>query len=372
MLLPMILLLLIACDDATSTSDTEHNGKLTAETRIDGWENDLVPIGDVAVSEDGTIILTQPQDGVLRFFDDQGNPVAQFGGRGDGPGEFGRLARLGWLADTLWVFDTTNRRITFISPSRTLVRVTDPIPFGGTPPPGAEGQVPSFFTAIPEGMAPDGSLIASLDVSEPQIVPEPFQNRLSLGKIRSDGVVEEVLAIMPPIEGAMPFVNRRVYGVSPMGDRVAYAMAAFDGEDAGTFQVTAIHVGGDTIFSRRYPFDPERVPASVRDSAQAARRESLRALDAVRRPSSAEGEPFEFYLALEALLVGTDGTIWIRKRAVPSGRPFLALEPTGEVIGTIVLPAGSRIGAATRDGIWAIEPDSVGVESVVRYKVGWQ
>ena len=140
------------------------------------------------------------------------------------------MSILVWLADTLWVFDSVNRRFTFVSPSRTLVRVTDPLPGTGTPPPEAAGRIPLFFPTFPEAMATDGSVLATLDVSERQIVPEPFENRLSLGTIGIDGVVDRILAIMPPIEGAMPFQNRRVYDASPTGDRVAYAMSAFAGE----------------------------------------------------------------------------------------------------------------------------------------------
>ena len=40
--------------------------------------------------------------------------------QGEGPGEFRVVASLGWVADTLWVFDFRLDRITLISPDRQL------------------------------------------------------------------------------------------------------------------------------------------------------------------------------------------------------------------------------------------------------------
>src|SRR5690606_13882612 len=101
--------------------------QLTREIRIDGHEHDLVPFertsgGAIAVDEDGTIAISQTQDHVVRFFDADGEHLGEFGGDGSGPGEFDSPTRLGWIGDSLWVYDPGLRRVTVLTSAREFAR----------------------------------------------------------------------------------------------------------------------------------------------------------------------------------------------------------------------------------------------------------
>src|SRR3990172_8419254 len=95
---------------------------ITRDLRIDAAEHDLSPITWLTVSPTGNIAVSQPQDGLIRFFDARGSSLGSFGRKGRGPGEFDTPSRVGWIAETLWVGDMGTRRFTLVSPSRTLVR----------------------------------------------------------------------------------------------------------------------------------------------------------------------------------------------------------------------------------------------------------
>src|SRR5664279_1344328 len=89
---------------------------------IDAAANDLSPVTWVALAGNGTIAIGQAQDHLVRFFDAKGKSLGTFGRDGEGPGEFRRIDRAGWLADTLWVSDMSQPRFTVIGPEHKLLR----------------------------------------------------------------------------------------------------------------------------------------------------------------------------------------------------------------------------------------------------------
>ena len=80
----------------------------------------LLPSGALVVAHDGS---------VLQWFED-GEPVATAGGTGDGPGEFRMIAGAGPAGDSVWVYDYSHRRITFLDGDGGLAG-TDALPDGG-------------------------------------------------------------------------------------------------------------------------------------------------------------------------------------------------------------------------------------------------
>ena len=386
LILLSLLLYVTGCGDRTgagaATDPSNRTAALLPELRIDGWTEELVPIAALAVSSDGVIAFTQAQDGQVRFYAASGKPLGRLGRRGEGPGEFLNPYRLGWVADTLWVYDGRQRRISFVTPERTVARTLGNIPGAALPRPEDAGRVPEFPFAFVSGIAPDGSFLASMGFAVNQPVPEEYRGRSVVGLLDQGGTVQEILSILPEEEGgslttpeggsaSVPFGNRPQVAFSPRGEMVAFAMASLDGPDAGTFLLTAISPAGDSIFSRRYELLLEPIPASVSDSARTALIDRLQRVGpsfvAAARDAFIPGH----YPPLEGLVIGMDGTLWVQKRPMAAGVPYLATEPNGEVIGALVLPGRSRIAAAQRDRIWVIERDSLNVESVVRYAVSW-
>ena len=63
-------------------------------------------IADIELGDDGTLYVLDAQHASVRLFDQQGTEISEFGGRGRGPGEFERPAKLLWRPNgELWVLD---------------------------------------------------------------------------------------------------------------------------------------------------------------------------------------------------------------------------------------------------------------------------
>lgn len=386
--LAVVTVLASGCSDVRDgDSRVQDLGRFSAEVqeelRIDGLAEDLVPIRDIAVADDGTIAVLQPQDGVVRFFDSQGILVAEVGHQGQGPGEFMAMASVGWLADTLWVFDPRQRRFALIAPAWSFMRHVSNVPRSAE---ASSAEVPgglAFPFVIPEGLLGDGSFVALMMVAAGENVPAVFVDRAAIGRVSFDGAVERMVSLLPRPEGAnvvtpegesasLPFGNSPVHDVAPLQDRLAVAMASLEGTDGGTFSVTLMTLDGDTAVAGRYSFDGERIPVTVADSIVEARvalaaRVSPRLGEAVR--DAIRVPPV--YPPLEDLVVGRDGTVWIGLHERGAGARYAVIESTGEPVGRLVLPSGSRVGVAERSSVWVIERDSLDVESVVRYGVSW-
>lgn len=378
----VLIIVVAGCtgDDADQSPALDGEpAEIIEELRIDGHAADLVPVGAVAVAEDGTIAITQPQEGLIRFFDAAGAFLDALGGRGEGPGEFASMSSVGWVADTLWIYDPRQQRVTLASPEGAFVR-TVRMPGRAQPAPEDSSRIPDFPWAFPVGLSPDGSVYASLQPALGRDLPDGFRDATAVGRIARDGTVERILARIPigdvqfntPQGSVMlPFPNGAADAMAPTGDRVAFAYTSLDGAESDSFRVTVIHVEGDTVFSRRYPFEGARIPSEVADSAITATAERVRdaeLAEALRRNASIP----PVYPPIDGLIIGRDGTVWIEQIEHDEGRLYVVLEPDGDLLGTAVIPPNSRVAAAERDRIWVLERDAYDVESVVRYAVIWQ
>lgn len=86
--------------------------KLIQELRIDGHEEDFVPIGWIGVRRDGVIAISQTQDARYLFFDASGRRIGEFGKKGSGPREFRWAPHASFIGDSLAAIDYDLKRIT--------------------------------------------------------------------------------------------------------------------------------------------------------------------------------------------------------------------------------------------------------------------
>lgn len=66
------------------------------------------------------LIIADYKESVAVVIDAQGRETGRIGAKGAGPGEYRALDRMGWVGDTLWVFDGTLRRTTFLYQGKLL------------------------------------------------------------------------------------------------------------------------------------------------------------------------------------------------------------------------------------------------------------
>jgi len=337
--------------------------------------------GRVAVRNDGVMALAPDRQGRVLFFSPSGTHIGTVGDEG----EFSVISRIGWRADTLWTWDVDRERITLISPDLKVARVIDEVGRSRAVLRHRDGEL-EVSRARPLALYSDGSMMANFGVLT-QPPPEPFHSgRPAFGIISSDREVINVLFSPPApevgevwVDGGsvifLPFMNRPVSEVSPAGEILVSAMDFVTGQAAGTLAVTAWDRNGREVFRNDYFIDLERIPRSVRDSMMSAQISDL----APGRPGVAaalrEAKLPDYYPPIDRvgapLVVGRDSTIWLRLRESSAGRPTVVLDPSGDVIGTVMLPSGARVVAAELDRIWVLERDSAGKDELVRYQVSW-
>ncbi|MEX2283761.1 MAG: hypothetical protein WEE89_14845 [Gemmatimonadota bacterium] len=295
---------------------------------------------------------------------------------------FAMLSVLGWLADTLWVFDLRQNRLALISPARTLAR-TVVAPTSARPIPTDSARIPPFPMIIPMATYPDGSFYAGLFISSTQVVPAGFKSGVAYGRITADRIVQKIVAVASEsgsnhsVRGggstaSLPFVSSSAQAISQDGSRSAIAIPVDAGADSAEVRVTTFDAEGDTIFSRQYQVEGIPIPRAVGDSVIEARASELQQRSpelaaAVRR----EARVPKFYPPIEGLLIGRDGTVWVQLPNRNDARAYLVIDANGGALGTLQFPRTARLAAAQRDRIWLLERDENDVQSIVRYRADW-
>ena len=354
--------------------------KLVRDLRIDAVENDLSPIGFLAVAPNGTIAVTQQQDRHLRYFDASGKSLGTFGRQGQGPGEFMNVGRTTWIADTLVVFDVMNRRLTLISPDRKFIRVVSmQVTVSLRPKPGVDSP-PAQFSALPTSLAADGSMIVSPSLPQGPAAPDwpgGAKEGSPLVRVDAAGVVQNVVAWRPETKCSVPFDAGGGMGTGfmaiPFCATVLFDYAA-DGRrlvlswvEPGAqpqFRVAAFRANGDTLFNRTYSYQQNRIPKAEKDSVLAARSRNPQmraALEKAQLP--------EYYPPLSRVLLGADETTWLELTTREGERTWQMLDARGNQSAQLKVPRNLRIAVATRSTIWATETDDDGLQHIVRYRV---
>jgi hypothetical protein len=357
--------------------------ELAEVTRIDGNEHALsVIVGSsqkhaprsVAVAADGTIAINQYQERLVRLFDRAGQAIGTAGRWGEGPGEFDVPGPITWLADTLWVFDQRLLRATAFSRSGEYIRSfrypnqTEPGPVGGE-------LTPRIYAPLIMPMDVSSNPVNSVLAWGAPIGDQPserFEDASFVFQLTPSGVIARVIAVLRTDEAEYEyrtgrFRNSWVYDVSRRAGRAAQARGApLKGPDAGTFDVTAVDLEGDTVFTRRLPFELVRITDQARDSAMGRISNPLIARHVRSQPTP------PYYPPLNDLVVGDDASVWLEMWPRADGQPYVVLDSLGTEVGTALLPPGSRVAVARLDRIWAVEKDVLDVESVVEYQVAWR
>jgi hypothetical protein len=372
-LLPAIAALSLATPLAAQRTLT-----VTAELTIDGVEHDFSRIGRLAVSARGVIAVSQPQDSKVLFFDARGAAVGSFGRAGAGPGEFRSAGTLGWIGDTLSVYDAGLRRITLVGPDMRAVRIVSS-PQQLLPPTGTGGAAIPAQTFPVSALGDNGMLATAIlrnGGSLPAWMPAQDDVVSAIVRVDAEGRYQRIIGLRgDPYACAVrnessmmmiPLCFRPMEDNSPSGRHVATLVPGA----AGQYTVVSINgLGGDTVFSRQYSYRPIAVTKRVADSMRTSRA----AMPGLPAPAAALTRNLpvaETYPAVMRVMAGDDGTVWLEEHTVaPSAKRWRVLDQTGSVIGLLSLPRNVTLSVVSRDRVWATVTDDDDVQSVVRYGV---
>jgi len=366
----LAVLSLSGCFDGTN--DHAEPGSqvavLSEEVRIDGYAEDLVPIGDVRIGPGGQIVVAQPQERRVRFYDESGSPQGSFGRPGEGPGEFAALSGIGYVADTLWMWDGSLRRMTLVSPEFEIVRTF----FLSSSLQDTPAELTGMVSLYPRGIGTDGDLIVQFSPIAGILLPEPYTDHSVFGRATSEGQFKSVVAQIK--EGGpssistgtggmfipVPLANPAYMAVSHDATEIVGATTSLSGNQADSISVVRWNREGEQVWTRSIAFDPVPLPQSVVDSVLAPLAQlPPRFVEAFEREFRAPAS----YPPLTDIHVGRDGTVWVGLREDGEGKPYEVLSLNGERIGRAILPHRSRVRVAELNRLWAVERDEFDVES---------
>lgn len=347
---------------------------LHEEVRIDGHEVQLesVDIG-FAEAEDGSVAVSQLETSSVRIFSAEGEPLGTVGRAGEGPGEFRWIRSVGWRTrDSLAVYDLSMRRMTVVpldrGEARTVSVGTRPTPLNPIPDfphyavMGANGSVMAVV---------QGHSSAESETREERVDllgPDPGRTRTVVALV-TDYPQVSARSSSWSASAPLPSVNLPQVRISHDGGRVLVVHASLEGEFAGSFTVTAIASSGDTLFHRRYAFEPlEATPAYVDSMLEVKTRDLAPPLAEAYR-EQARFPPLQ--PPVLGIIHGHDGSIWIRLRRSTGERTYIVLDESGEVVGRVPAPGRGGILLASRSHLWVVESDEWGVPSLVRFGVDW-
>jgi hypothetical protein len=334
--------------------------------------------------KDGTIVVAQRQDGVIRFFAPDGKPLSSFGAKGEGPGEFERIQRIGRTGDSVWIYDLKLQRLTILGPRRNLIRSFSlPRPAGkvkGTdlPVSGVE------WLSTPSALLPNGDfLLASIAKNGAgAAIWRAFlpAGRLAVGRVSQTGELvatpffqstlsPQCITRSGEFETGIPECPRPWAGFAQDGNRFVEIIPTAPSSKKGAFgyNLTAYGIGGKVLYTKSLVLEGAPIPRKTADSITKANVASARS----------QGEAIfvskiavpEFAPPVSGIIIGTDGSVWVQLRAGSTERRYLGLDSQGTPIGVATLPRSTVVSVAATGHLWGVDTDSDGVESIARYRL---
>jgi hypothetical protein len=294
---------------------------------------------------------------------------------------------MGFVRDSLWVFDSQSARLSFYGAHYDLARTESVGPNTARVSRLARGdEVIEFRGGILQGLLDDGAQLVRL--SRPTIpAGSDFDTTLvTYAAVEPDGNVRDVIARYSEgrsrfsargdswvLTASSPFSMVPLLDVGPGTARFGLASVPVEGEGVGTIEVTLWDMTGDTVYARSYPIETEPIPRAVADSANEA---VIAQFDEMIQGGDAGDAVREliwtppFFPPVEDFVVGRDGSAWLGLRGPSdSTSVYRVLDPSGEPYGEVTFPEAVDVAVAELGMVWGVVSDEYDVESVVRYEV---
>jgi len=330
---------------------------------------DLLPDGRIVVADAGL--------SVIRVYGRDGTFQREFGGSGEGPGEFRGIDR-SWLTPDgrIGVWDKRSRRITILDPDSGLVATHRVEPPSSTPL--ATGNLEVLMGTFGDG----DLLLASLTRRGTTVGPDLVADTWFLGRFGSSGEFERHLGEVP----GMHRFDGRVIPFSPLPHAVVYRDTLYvtNGYEA---EITVRSPEGVRVRTIRLPRresgeDADETWASLERKLRARKgpvaRLSLREIEDGRVPRT------ERFPQLGDLIVDDRGYLWAKVYELPDdavvlgrhnalwpdpGGRWRVVRPDGSVVAAVRIPDGVRPYRVRGDRLLGLALDELNVHRVVIHRV---
>lgn len=314
-------------------------------------------ISAVRLLSGGRIAVADGGSSTLRILGPDGHPELDFGGAGEGPGEFERLGTvLAPGGDTLLAYDLVAHRLSTYLASGELVSTTRIQADNGYPEVylGRDATGNHYFAWIQQGPRDPTGLTPDL---------------MEVGRFDPDGAMTASLGVFPgmrrlssPLPFSPHFVGALVDDVAFVGDGLRPVVTSLT--PGGPREVS---LGGE--WPGADPADAwARLEAEVTHPALEDR------LRSVRDAPGADSIP-----AYAEILPDPAGLLWVKRFDPVTDSHFLPRELTGGVwavmdtagrpVATVTLPPGFRLLEIRDDRVAGVSKDELGVERVAVYRL---
>jgi len=298
------------------------------------------------------LVVADYTEGIGLIFDSTGRELGRFGRKGAGPGEFRALDQLGWIADTLWVFDGTLRRISFLHDNK-LIRTnsTSPslpsalafsIPLSIAP--GVEFGLGTYPRGVANPSVPGHLLYrrryGTSSIDTIMWLPQPNS---ALALTSSAGGRANQLRGTQPLDDS-PIATGRKTGGFVVVDRWATRTGRMSNVNVRVFNRSAA-----TVFERELTFAPVEVTDAIRAALRSRLCIARNTPVPMRMCTDDEANRALWFPQVLAPANGvtgcSDGTIWIRLASSPlsTSQEYFGLRDDGGTIGRLRLPANAHI-----------------------------
>lgn len=374
---------LVGCTPPPAT-DFEPVPELVAEETLrigslDDPETSLTSIRALEVAPDGRIFTLHNRDRQIRVHAPDGTPLATFGARGDGPGEFQSPWTLSLVDDELRVWDTRSSRITRFDLDGTVLGI-ETVRL-------RRSDHPVLRVPRPNWALSDGSVIGEYGVNQTPGWEEVTE--LAVLRFGLDGQILDTLAIrslvgrhlileLPKLTEAtsawIPFAYDPLFEVSAARMEAVIVDRAVR-PDAPAIGVTKLSIHGDTLWHREYGYDPVAIDPVYVDSFVVALTEQLVRVGFAteRAGENAIRETMvipEHMPPIDRVWLGRDGSVWLALADRDSiSTRWLVLRSDGDIYGQVTLPHRFLLRYATLDVAWGVDRDELDVPYIVKFAV---
>lgn len=379
--LAVLLIGCAACSSGdTETSPGERVAIATEVARIGSLDRESDSFGQVvgvAVTGDGSrIAVLDSQTRELRIFRRDGSLVKVAGGPGGGPGEFAFPVAVGVVGDTFWVADLSSRRFPLFSSDGVLI--SDLRVVRG---PGADAPAAAEILD-------DGSLIGSPSIRSQDIASGLVQSvpavRMSRGGVLLDTlwmrdvantgwVIESGDSDRGAVHTRQPLVDRVGPVASPALDRIYWVEARGNGTVLVVTSLSGSRVAETDLGLTSAPLADSVVTRVVTVNVEFLSGHRFGQgvpLGELERQVRAGLFVPETRLPIDAMVLASNGSIWLRERPTADMAWWRHLDTNGAETRRVQVPADLVVDAALEHEMWGHTRDGLGVSYVVAFSIG--
>jgi hypothetical protein len=372
---------------------------LTEELRIGSVEGppetQFHQVGRPVLDSQRRIYVPLQQAGEIRQFDDQGKYLRTIGRAGAGPGEFQFVNSVFVLGDTIVAVDGRSRRLTMFTTEGALVgtaRMPDANP--GSVTPGGGFQNGWFFNVPqPWDFPPNGTsnerLIQVVSVTGTRDPIQAMEHQTAGGSVAVASVSQGKtfgLTIGGVLTGQKPLWDQRLQGWG-IDERGRVYVAA-----RGEYRIDVFDASGRLLSRIRRTHAPVPITQELEDRLT---KQVVAYYDSVPTRGEFGESPLDTYRfradiptapslsPLGDLRVGRDGSFMVERPDLvedpvavewpdlgPQASHWDLFEADGTFKGTMTFPPGARPNVLSDGTVLCVVQDELGVEYVVRYRIG--